>query len=409
MSLKLNTPNKNSYIVSNQTPYQFPQDGNDTEVVTRVQNQDVYSYEQNYFNGSDFFGNLSVTTMGPAFTTNNGWLGGVLAPNGTIYVSPNADPSVLAINTYTDEVRQIIIPTTIPQRTQFVGGVCLPNGKIYRLGFNILIQDTNNDTFSFISVNYGSLKGGYSGCVLGPNGKIYGVPGSADNVIVINPNDDSYSFITSPDICGNVDRKWYGGALAPNGNIYCFPRRNASSILLINTNNDTATASIPTLQGNFIVPSPNEGVYTGGCLAQNGKIYSAPSNPGPSDSSAGRFFMEIDPSSNTYQYIGKSISSIFPSLPPTRLFYFPSLAQDGWIYCAADGDNLNAIRFNPNTYDIQILSLSPAPLQNRRVGCTLAPNGKIYFHPRQTNPFTSLKTGYPQLQPWMMAPEFNKS
>jgi len=396
MSLKLNTPNKNSYIVSNQTPYQFPQDGNDTEVVTRVQNQDIYSYEQNYFNGSDLFGNLSATTIGPVIANNNGWLGGVLAPNGTIYVSPsNANnPSVLAINTYTDVVTEINIPTTIPDRTGYTGGVCLPNGKIYRIGSNILIQDTNNNTFSFIRVNYGSLIGGYTGCVLAPNGKIYGVPGSANNVIVINPNDDSYSFITSPDICGNVDRKWFCGALATNGNIYCFPRRNASSILLINTNNDTASASIPTLQGNFL--NPSEGLFNGGCLAPNGKIYAAPQNPSPTDPSAGRFFMEIDPSSNTYKYVGSGVPSA------ERNYASPTLAQDGWIYCG--GDNPNSIRFNPDTYERQELT----NVGNRRRGCTLAPNGKIYFHTRQTNAFISIKTGYPQLQPWMMAPEFNK-
>jgi hypothetical protein len=394
MSLKINTPNKNSYAVSNVRPYQFPPDGNDSEVVKRVDTQDVYSYQQNYFNGSDLFGNLSATTIPPTFAANQGWLGGVLAPNGTIYTTPNVDPSVLAINTYTDVATQITIPTTIPDRTGYTGGVCLPNGKIYRISSNVLIQDTNTNTFSFIRINYGSLLGGYTGCVLAPNGKIYGVPGFADNVIVFNPVDDSYSFITSPDVSLNGGRKWFGGALAPNGNIYCFPRRNASSILVINTNNDTMTASIPTLQGNFVVPSPNEGVYWGGCLAPNGKIYGAPQNNSPTDASAGKYFLEIDPSSNTYKYVGALQSGV-------RLYTTPTVGMDGWLYCG--GDNPNSIRFNPNTYQIQEIGIA-----NRRWGCTLAPNGKIYFHPRQSNAFVSVKTGYPQLQPWMMAPEFNK-
>ena len=228
--------------------------------------------------------------------------------------------------------------------------------------------------------------------MLAPNGKIYAIPNFADNVLVFNPVDNSYNFITSPDVSANEGRKWFGGVLAPNGNIYCFPRRNASSILVINTNNDTMTASVPTLGGFSINPS-NEGPFWGGCLAPNGKIYGAPTNGQTSpDVSLGQQFIEIDPSSNTYKFVGTFQGT------GIRKFSLPTLAQDGWLYCG--GDNPTSIRFNPDTYEIQQL--------NRRWGCTLAPNGKIYFHPRQANAFLSLKTGYPKLQPWMMAPEFNK-
>ena len=306
------------------------------------------------------------------------------------------------MNTYTDVVTEIVIPTNIPNlptRTNWQGGVCMPNGKIYRFSESstsgILVQDTNTNTFSYINVNYGSLVGGYTGCVLGPNGKIYGVPGSADNVIVFNPTDDSCSFITSSDVSFNGGRKWFGGVLAPNGNIYCFPRRNASSILVINTLNDTMTASIPTL-GGFSINTGSEGPYWGGCLAPNGKIYGAPTNSYSGEVDVGSRFIEIDPSSNTYQYVGVSQGISIRKLSG------PTLGLDGWIYCAGDANASNT-RFNPDTYQIQTLS------GNRRWASTLAPNGKIYFHPRPTpdNGFISIKTGYPQLQPWMMAPEFN--
>ena len=81
MSLKINKPNKPSFAVTNVNPYVFPPDGNDSEMVTRVANQDVYSYEQSYFNGADSFANLSFTGMGPTFGVNQGWRGSVLAPN----------------------------------------------------------------------------------------------------------------------------------------------------------------------------------------------------------------------------------------------------------------------------------------------------------------------------------------
>lgn len=86
-----------------------------------------------------------------------------------------------------------------------------------------------------------------------------------------------------------------------------------------------------------------------------------------------------------------------PTFPTNNGWLGSVLAPNGTIYASP--------RFDPNTYQIQEIGIS-----NRRHGCTLAPNGKIYFHPKPTpaNAFVIVKTGYPQLQPWMMAPEFNK-
>jgi hypothetical protein len=398
MSFKVNAPNKSAFVASNVAPYAFPSDGNDTEVVTRGQNQDIYSYDQYYLNANNMFGgatlgyiqDLSLNYIAP----NQPFMGAVLAPNGIIYTTPyTSDTNVLlAMDTYTD--RFTTIP--LPDSQRFIGGVCLPNGKIYRISFNVQIQDTNNNTFRTVTINYGSLAGGYQGCVLGPNGKIYGVPGVANNVLVFNPEDESYKFLTSSaDISEGFDRKWFGGALAPNGKIYCFPQRFATKILVIDTNNDTISSI-----GSIIADPNTQGYYWGGCLAQNGKIYAAPTNSGL-DPSAGRYFLEIDPSLNTYNYVGALQSG-------TRKYSGPCLAPDGWIYCACD-NSPDCIRFNPNTYAIQNLGI-----QNRRYSCSLGPNGKVYFPPRQgpspseRNAFYIVKTGYPTLQPWMMAPEFNK-
>ena len=57
--------------------------------------------------------------------------------------------------------------------------------------------------------------------------------------------------------------KWVGGALAPNGCIYCFPHAG-TTILRINTENDTVTTfgSVP------------KGYYISGNLGPDGRLYS---------------------------------------------------------------------------------------------------------------------------------------
>lgn len=383
--------------------------GNDTQIFSRVNNQNLWSYNQYNFNASNMFPNQSV---GVSYLTNyiapnQGFFGSVLGPNGKIYVTPysNSGQSIV-IDTYTDtwNIQNI---TGVTLNSFCIGGVCASNGKIYcpsisaATGSNVattLVYDISNNRYYNIFVNTGSLYTGYAGCCLGPNGKIYCIPRFADNVLVINPVDDSYSFITSPDVNISTDRKWLSGSLALNGKIYCNPAR-ATSILVIDTINDTMSASIPGLSG--IPASVDEGKYWGGCLAPNGKIYCCPQNS--VDISAGSKFLEIDPSTDTYKYVGATYSG-------SRKYTGALLGLDGNIYCGSDNAG-DAIRFNPNTYAVTTI-----PTSTRLWSSTLAPNGKIYFYPRQggstassiLNSIRIVDTGLPQYEPWMMAPEFNK-
>jgi len=70
------------------------------------------------------------------------------------------------------------------------------------------------------------------GGVLGPNGKIYGIPLNNGNVLIIDPETDTAN---TTDISGLTGlSKWLGGVLAPNGKIYGIPL-SSGSVLKINT------------------------------------------------------------------------------------------------------------------------------------------------------------------------------
>jgi hypothetical protein len=383
--------------------------GTNTQVLTQVNNKQLWSYYDYQMNGENMIPNLNVLySFLPNYVApNQGWFGSVLALNNKIYTTPYLDRSTIVIDTMTDTwLVQPLPTTTLNLSSLCIGGVCASNGKIYMGSISasiggvtyILVNDVPNNRFYNITINLQSLASGYAGCCLGPNGKIYFVPRFADNVLVINPVDDSYYFITSPDVNLSLDRKWMGSVLGLNGKIYCMPAR-ATSILVIDTLTDTMSASIPTLSG-FPV-STDEGKYWSGALAPNGKIYSSPQNS--VDISAGSRFLEIDPSTDTYQYVG-------PSYSGTRKYSGGTLGLDGNIYYFSDNIG-NAIRFNPNNYSVTSINT----LSRLWTG-TLAPNGKIYAYPRQgsgtpsnqLNAVRIIETGIPSQQPWMLAPEFNK-
>jgi len=110
---------------------------------------------------------------------------------------------------------------------------------------------------------FGSISGvnKYAGGVLAPNGKIYCIPADAEQVLEIDPSNNTTNLF------GNIIgvNKYAGGVLASNGKIYCIPAgAGAEQVLEIDPSNNTTN-----LFGNI----SGSAKYTGGVLAPNGKIY----------------------------------------------------------------------------------------------------------------------------------------
>jgi maltose-binding protein MalE len=73
----------------------------------------------------------------------------------------------------------------------------------------------------------------WSGGVLAPNGKIYGMPFDSSSVLIIDPETDEANITDISGLTTDMG-KWSGGVLAPNGKIYGIPF-NSDSVLKINT------------------------------------------------------------------------------------------------------------------------------------------------------------------------------
>ena len=107
---------------------------------------------------------------------------------------------------------------------------------------------------------FGDLSGKtqkWAGGVLAPNGKIYGIPANATQVLEIDPSNNTTSLFGS--LTGNG--KWAGGVLAPNGKIYGIPLNSTQILKISNVNSPNvigSDANIPASLANLATSNYNE-------------------------------------------------------------------------------------------------------------------------------------------------------
>ena len=235
---------------------------------------------------------------------------GVLAPNGRIYFIPGAaTPSPGYLNPEND-VCTTFGNLSLPVGTnKWYGGVLAPNGLIYcapHISQQLLIINPSNNTLTTLN-NYpgtGTWPGSqsFTGAVLAPNGRIY-MMGLNNRIANVNPNDNT---VTTYDSNG----AYAGGVVASNGKIYFMPY-TATSFLVLDPSDDSRT-HFGTCTGSL--------QYEGGVLAPNGKIYAISLS-----ASIGRI---IDPSNNTVTtitgggFIGAARAYSGAVIAPNNKIYF---------------------------------------------------------------------------------------
>ncbi len=176
--------------------------------------------------------------------TSNFWAGAVLGIDGNIYTVPHNQTnsySILKIDPKT-LTYQVAINTTASagQFFLFAGGVLHPNGLIYMLprrgiSFDKRIYSLGpkgvyntitalNPSFNLPESSYNTV---FYGGILSQNGSIYCIPGSSRVISTINSNGiiENVIDVTSlyPEPINTSYRLWFGGVCAPNGKIYLIP------------------------------------------------------------------------------------------------------------------------------------------------------------------------------------------
>jgi prepilin-type N-terminal cleavage/methylation domain-containing protein len=191
----------------------------------------------------------------------------------------------------------------------------------------------------------------WDGLVLGPNGKLYGLPRDESRVVVIDPMNETFAYIGPVPSVGTV--KYAGGSLASNGKIYACPYW-APDVLVI----DTATDTLSTIS-RAAVP----GSWIGAVATGDGRIVCIPY-------AYSGTFLVIDPATNT-------VSS---AASPSGNWSTGVLASNGSIYAMPGPGAPGVLKINPATMTTTIVPVPPGGVDY--MGVVTAPNGVLYGVPR---------------------------
>jgi len=216
--------------------------------------------------------------IGPRFHGQNKWYGGILGDDGCVYGMPYTAPSILQIDTISDEVRTI--GDFGCGEWKWHGGLKSPrNGAIYAFPSHhdcVLKIDTNPDVSTPGKVTLipipptfdGVTKYKWLGGAMGSDGNIYGMPCDTNSVLYINTENDEVTLISNQHL-SNEKNKWQGGVTTQGGIIHAVPA-NAPSILRIDTQSfdNDGNPQIDFINGL----SPVAKKWQGGFVASNGSI-----------------------------------------------------------------------------------------------------------------------------------------
>lgn len=227
-------------------------------------------------------------------TAANKWYGIYLGADGYLYCVPYQATEVMRINpvdnaiTFFDSSGSTTYGNGNLSGAQKWDGGCVYGNYIYCSPSDatdfLKINTSNASCSRFGSVAAGSAK--WAITAVGPNDMIYFFPYWRNDILKLNPSDDSVSTLAAT--IGSVDTniKIGGASIMPDGRILIIPAHQTQSRLL-NTSTDTVSTVGKDL--TFITSER----YIGMALARNGATYTVPFN--------GQFIIK-------HSYLGKQIS-----------------------------------------------------------------------------------------------------
>lgn len=215
-------------------------------------------------------------------TGDNKYNNGILASNGKIYLAPFDSPNVGVIDT-SDDSLDITTYVGLTDENKYTGVVEADNGLLYfapfvsenvlilnptlediKIGNEIIEAETMRD--DIITGITGSTK--YSSICKGIDGKLYCSPFNADNILVINPDDNTID-TTTYTITGNVSNYYSDIVSGKNGKIYVIPNYNEEIIIIDPMQKTMDITTINNLADNVYK-------YGGGVALNDGRIILSP-------------------------------------------------------------------------------------------------------------------------------------
>jgi hypothetical protein len=167
--------------------------------------------------------NDSLSSVGDDLVGGLKYSGTVVGKDDHVYGIPEEDTCIVKFD------------LTNPDTTSFVGeeaeeqfmcgnGVLAGDGYIYAVNHagQVLQIDTTNNNFTWIGDRIHPGGTGWGTPIVGVDKCIYWLPCDANRVLKLDPETQQLPSLVGVDL-GQGDFKWMGGALAPDGKIYCIP------------------------------------------------------------------------------------------------------------------------------------------------------------------------------------------
>lgn len=306
--------------------------------------------------GDVTFGNSNingiVSTYSVLVTTDDGYYGGVLAPNGDIHFVPYAATVGQKINYLTGVVSTYSLVYSIGPggAGKYFGGVLASNGDIHFVPSNAIRGQkiSASGVVSTYSLVYTTTGSGnlYAGGVLAPNGDIHFVPASAR----VGQKVSAAGVVSTYSLVYTTAAAYSGGVLAPNGDIHFVPAR-----AVVGQKISAAGVVSTYLLAYTTVPA-----YSGGVLAFNGDIHFVPSNARVGQK------VSISGVVSTYSLAITTVNGAYQG---------GVLAPNGDIYFARRNAGVGqkiSLAGVVSTFSQGVASFA-------NTGGVLAPNGDIYF------------------------------
>jgi hypothetical protein len=301
------------------------------------------------------------------------FVGGVLLPDGRVFMVPQNSTNFGLFNPTTNTYTAV---AGAPGSTAFFGGVLLPDGRVFMVPQSSTNFGFFNPTTNTYSTVAGAPGGGaFAGGVLLPDGRVFMVPSSSTNFGLFNPITNTYTTVAGAPGSGAFS----GGVLLPDGRVFMVP--NGSTYFgLFNPTTNTYTA---------VAGAPGASSFMGGVLLPDGRVFMVPF--------LGIEFGLFDPITNTYSTIAGA--------PGAYAFYGGVLLPDGRVFLVPR-NSTNFGLFNPtnNTFS----TFAGAPGSAAFAGGVLLPDGRVFMVPRDSANF-GIMSGFPRPPPELCYhPCFNK-
>lgn len=349
--------------------------------------------------------NLLIQTASKQYT---GYIQSIFSDTAVVFVYPlgvtlNAGTITGIQRTRKADVTTISGLSTQGGLSKWAGAVLAPNGKIYivpRDNQNIVVVDPSNDSFVYIPLGFGT---GYCrGAVLGTDGKIYTIPSTAPYVLIIDPATNTVDWISITGL-SSTSGKWASGVLAPNGKIYGMPLNENRVLILDPSSPVTNIAAVVPANASYTDTSPAR------TFVCSGATFLSTVTVGDNiliQSTLGNFTGYVSTVTNNttlvFVYalgVNLPLGSI-TSIQKTRKadvttisglstvnfsWWGGTLAMSGIIYGVPFADN-RVLVLNPTTNTVSFFTTSvgiPVAGLGRSWwgGGILAPNGKVYYIP----------------------------